>query len=315
MPLTLNCPRCKKPLSVPKKKAGSYINCVHCSGRLWIPKDAVEAAEGAARAPDAPPLQAAPGQSRVGSPLPGSAASSAATPPAAPAPPNPPPAPGASAAGGTWVPASPPSAAGTPGPPPAASPSPPKSAVSPPPVTAPPAAAQPPAPTRKVARFIAAEASKSTLKIAEDGQLPELRLEEGEKKAKKEAKTTTVNPLVLFGVIALSVVMSILLVLYEPASEGTAEQGEKDQARATIARNFFGDEDLHPEDPLKPYQQLLREASLAHERKNYQRERRLYRKVLDMLREESGGQRKLLTGDPDRDEELRKLITTILKGT
>lgn len=165
-----------------------------------------------------------------------------------------------------------------------------------------------------MARFIAAEASKSTLKLAEDGKLPELQLEAGEKKTKREAKTTTVNPLVLFGLIALSVVMSILLVLYEPAAEGTAQQGEKDTARAAIARYFFGDEDFHPEDPLKSYQQLLREANLAHERKDYQRERRLYRKVLDMLRAESEGQKKLLTGDPDRDEELEQLITTILKG-
>jgi len=320
MPLILNCPRCKKPLSVPSKKAGSYVNCVHCSGRLWVPKDAPGAAETPTGVPNPPPRQAAPDPSRLSGPAPG--ATVPLPPPPTGAPTNPAPVGRDSLRSGTWVPVSPPPAPTRPPGPPLPPGSPPLPAASPPgtstgpppPAAAPPVVPQPAASTRKVARFIAAEASKSTLKLAEDGHLPELRLEAAEKKAKKEDKTTTVNPLVLFGLIALSVVMSILLVMYEPAAEDTAGGSERDKARAAIAHDFFGDEDFHPEDPLKPYQRLLREANLAHQRKDYSTERRLYRKVLDMLREEDGGRKKLLTGDPDRDEELEQLITTILKG-
>ena len=40
--------------------------------------------------------------------------------------------------------------------------------------------------------------------------------------------TTTVNPLVLFGAISMSVVLSIILVLYDPgpAGDSTSEQKE-----------------------------------------------------------------------------------------
>ena len=40
MAIKLDCPRCKQPLSVPNKKAGSYVNCPRCKGRFWVPKDA-----------------------------------------------------------------------------------------------------------------------------------------------------------------------------------------------------------------------------------------------------------------------------------
>ncbi len=40
MPVKTQCPRCKQPLSVPSKLAGSYANCPRCQGRFWISKDA-----------------------------------------------------------------------------------------------------------------------------------------------------------------------------------------------------------------------------------------------------------------------------------
>ena len=40
MPIKLDCPRCKKVLSIPSKKAGSYALCPNCNGRFWVPEDA-----------------------------------------------------------------------------------------------------------------------------------------------------------------------------------------------------------------------------------------------------------------------------------
>ena len=40
MAVRTQCPRCKQPLSVPNKLAGSYANCPRCQGRFWISKDA-----------------------------------------------------------------------------------------------------------------------------------------------------------------------------------------------------------------------------------------------------------------------------------
>lgn len=183
------------------------------------------------------------------------------------------------------------------------------------------------APGRKTARFISAEAAQSTLKIAEDGQLPELQLQEGRKKEKADAETATVNPLVLFGVIALSVVLSIFLVLYDPGSEDAAARQKKQQARERIELEFFADQAhyVDPENapPLKLYQRLLREAQRAYRRGDHASQRNMYRKVMDLLRAEQGtaaagtdrfgrGKFKGVTGSPERDDDLKDLLSTLL---
>ena len=40
MAVRAQCPRCKQPLSVPNKLAGSYASCPRCQGRFWVSKDA-----------------------------------------------------------------------------------------------------------------------------------------------------------------------------------------------------------------------------------------------------------------------------------
>ena len=39
MPAIVICPRCQRRLSVPSKKAESYVLCPKCQGRLWVPAD------------------------------------------------------------------------------------------------------------------------------------------------------------------------------------------------------------------------------------------------------------------------------------
>ena len=65
------------------------------------------------------------------------------------------------------------------------------------------------APGRKVARFVTADAAESALKPAADGKLPELKLRDAGEKTPREAGRKSMNPLVLFGLLAMSVVMSV----------------------------------------------------------------------------------------------------------
>lgn len=169
----------------------------------------------------------------------------------------------------------------------------------------------PPAPPKKVARFIATEAAQSGLKLAEDGKLPSLQLKEpGESKA-KQGGSGGVNPLLLFGALAFSIVTSVILVFLPTESETPVRSDAKKQARLEIQENYIAGMDKDA--ALESYQVLLRGALQARSRRDYPEERRCYRRVLDMLRTERTGRfEKGLTGSPTRDETLEKLITTLL---
>ena len=259
MAINIDCPRCKMPLSVPGKKAGTYANCPHCKGRLWVPKDAPDAASGGR----------------------------AAAPPTQPPPPQPPTQPRTPQAPSTQ----------------AASPQTPSTQAASPP-------GSPPRAGRKVARFISAEAAQSTLKPADDGRLPELHLQESEQKKQPEHKSTSINPLVLAGALSLSVVLSISLVLVGSNSSRSSNVRKQTRARQVIEEQFFGE--IGSPEPLEEYQVLLREAQRGHSRKDYKAERRLYRKVLQMLRAERGEHEGGVTGSAKRDEELKNQISILL---
>ena len=174
--------------------------------------------------------------------------------------------------------------------------------------------------------MISPEAAQSTLRVAEDGRLPELHLDgdaDSEKKPLREA--TSVNPLVLFAVLALSVVMSVALALIDTQPEGATIRQQKAAARIAIERNYFGQRNSVL--PLEPYQVLLREAQRAHSRGDTKEERKLYRQVLRMLRAEraslsdTSGQRwqlsdsaQGLTGSRTRDQELEQHISLLLSS-
>jgi len=253
MAIKLDCPRCNKPLSVPSKKAGSYVNCPQCMGRFWVPKDAP------ADDTPAPPLPTPPLSTPPLPTPPPSGNSSSINPVAA----------GPLPAAAEETTRSAPASQGGPPPPPLPPPL---------PKTSPPTAVA----ERKTARFISAEVARSTLEIAEDGQLPELQLQEREQKKKTEERSdTTINPLVLFGVVSLGVVASVLLVLYE-GPERPESQGVRN-ARAAIERCWSN---VDSNDPLKPYQLYLRQAHLAHTHGDFKAERQLYRKVYQLLQVE-----------------------------
>lgn len=201
---------------------------------------------------------------------------------------------------------------------------PPASSASPPP------AAKPPGQAQKVARFVSAEASQSTLKLTEEGQLPELRLRDGQQKQRKEPKSTTINPLVLFGLLSISVALSISLVVMDVGPRSPSHSEEKVSARRQIEERFFPRRVAGEPGYEKPreYQKYLMEAQQANRREEYETERKLYRKVLDMLRQEIPAYVKQLprgsseykmeernrsvTGSWSRDKELEEQICILL---
>ena len=275
MPIQLDCPRCKNRLSVPSRKAGDYATCPRCKGRFWVPEVKPAAAPGAAATP--PP------------------ASKVALPPASPQP------------GGLSVPAGsrPQTPISSPQP---LAPSPQPLAPSPQPLAPSPQtpAAPPISAPKKVARLITTEATQSTWKLAEDGKLPELRLREPGEAAVKDAGPRGMNPLVLFGLLGLSVVACVVLVLSPTERQAPASLQAKQEARRIIQDKYFG------ADPLEPYQRRLREADLAHRNRDYKQERELYRRVLNMLRAERGAADRTLTGSPSSDRKLEQQIEILL---
>jgi len=270
MPIRIDCPRCKQSLSVPSRMAGSYANCPRCKGRFWVPQE---------KAKESVPLGAA-----------GDAARSVAGPGRTPAPPPADPQTVAEPRGrdgGSTRPS------GTAEPPP-------ETPVPPPP---------PPKRAKKVARFITAEAAKSTLKVAEDGKLPELRLEDVANVQAKQEKGASLNPLVMLGLICMSLVLSVVLLFVDLEPQGPSNAEQRAHARHVIEEEFFAD--LNSPEPRKAYQIYLREAQRAHSRGDVATERRLYCKVLDLLRAERG-RFEGLTGSPGRDKKLEEQISTLL---
>ncbi len=172
--------------------------------------------------------------------------------------------------------------------------------------------AAPPAPSKgqakNVARFISADAAQSPLELAEDGKLPELQLTRDEEKAASGGKGSSMSPVVLVGLLAVSVAMSLLLVLWDTSGSGVTD--EKAEARQAIRDYFFL---TTGEESLAPYQQWLRQAQRAASRGDHETERKLYQRVLDRLRAQRGPFDPGVTGSRTRDEELEKLIIIILR--
>lgn len=274
MAIKIDCPRCKTLLQVPNKLADGYVNCPNCRGRVWVSKNA---------SADATPTETVSAVTNVVEPV-------------AALPPN------------LRPPTTPSIPIGEPPTPANVSPS---VKWTPPPVPVVPLS--PSVPQKRIARFITAPPADSTLRLAPDGKLPELHLEEGATKEKQEAKTTSVNPLVMFGALSMSVVLSIMLVLIDWEPQPATRAGQKAVMRQRIEDEYFGAGSLSSKN-LESYQMLLREAQLAHTRGDYKIERQQYRKVLDMLRAERGSEDRGLTGSRSKDKRLEEAISVLLSG-
>ncbi len=162
---------------------------------------------------------------------------------------------------------------------------------------------------RKVARFITPTTAQSSLPLAADGKLPELRLKESlqDPSASQEAKS--LNPFILLVAVCVSLGLSLVLVFMDVSPKDVTLEQKKQQARSIIDTEYIG---TGEEKRLEPYQLDLREALAAFDRGDYKKEREYYRKVLDMLRAERLDPKRGVTGSPARDRRLEELITILL---
>ena len=182
------------------------------------------------------------------------------------------------------------------------------------------AAPSPPPQARKVARLVSADTAQSTLKIAADGQLPHLQLQEDDKKNARQNKSKAIPPLVLILAWVFSVVLTVAIVMMtsDDGSAAATSQAKKD-AMTKIEDQFFGNP---ARGELRPYQRMLRDARQARARGDFKAERQYYKQVLDLLHTETWGGaptavsrdrlEKGITGSRERDRELEQLILTIV---
>lgn len=163
-----------------------------------------------------------------------------------------------------------------------------------------------------MARFITAEAARSPLTLNADGKLPDLHLTESNQPGAKHKpeKTTGLNPLILVGVICLSIVTSVMLVFVDVDSPNPQHNVAKWRARRVIEEEYFSS--LDSPAPQERYQIHLRDAQRAHTRGDRATERKLYRQVLDLLRAERGPF-DTVTGTPSRDKTLEEQIVILLR--
>lgn len=159
---------------------------------------------------------------------------------------------------------------------------------------------------KKTARFITDGPGDPLVKLGEDGHLPELQLDEGKVREAREQKNKQANPWLMVVAIVFSFGFSALMLLVDFEQLGSGVQTVGD-ARDKI-REYYGVEG----DVLKPYQMHLRLARQAHSRGDFRTERQEYRAVLDLLFAEGKSKFTGVTGTPESDERLEKLISVIL---
>jgi len=167
-----------------------------------------------------------------------------------------------------------------------------------------------PRPGRKVARFISAEAARSSLQLAADGKLPELHLSDGNKTDAAEKKTSSLSPLALIAIVASSLLTTVMIFLFggtAPANNAEAQANAWRQIEADYFSDPAGND-------LNPYNSMLREARRAHQSHDLKTERELLSNVRDLLRVERDAGAKGLTGSRGRDRKLEEYITVLLNG-
>lgn len=135
----------------------------------------------------------------------------------------------------------------------------------------------------QVARFITDQPGDPLVRLGEDGTLPELALRDsrgqgsGDERAAREK-----NPLLLYAVLGFSFVCSLGMLLLEPTGN-TVSSGERGAAREALVQYFGSVEDGKGMRELELYEKTLRQALVEHSQGDYAEERRLYRRVLQML--------------------------------
>lgn len=160
----------------------------------------------------------------------------------------------------------------------------------------------------KAAKFVAAGAVKSRINLGEDGQLPELVVQEGKETTKQPTeKSESSKSLLPVAALSVSVVLS-LLVLLIPSGSGERATPKKEAARQQLKQYYIGKD----RETLEPYQIKLRRALIARDEAEA---RQLYRDVLMMLRDETsrGLTSPVQSEAPPNDKDLEEQILILLR--
>ncbi|MCI0362011.1 MAG: hypothetical protein L0211_26305 [Planctomycetaceae bacterium] len=168
---------------------------------------------------------------------------------------------------------------------------------------------EPPLPPTNVhtAQFLAAKPQAPAIAPQADGKLPTLQLADAPDAAARSGSDASPVPLwaALLAVAASTAVSMILLMGDIGGAPST--QSQQAQARQDLAR-FYATGVALP----KPYQLELRAGQLAHSRGDRRAEREHYRKVLSQLRAEGRSRFQGLTGTPDGDKDLDRILSMLL---
>ncbi len=164
----------------------------------------------------------------------------------------------------------------------------------------------------QAAKFIAAETAETAVQLGSDGRLPELVFEDqSAERETHKSQSEDSNPLLLIGILCFSITLSLIMLVFDPQPPQSGSAA-KSRARNEIARTYIG---TGPR--LRPHEKRLRQALQAFHRGDHEAERRLYREVLHMLRDESHRGVMGLTGPrraaaPPNDHHLEQQLATLL---
>lgn len=162
---------------------------------------------------------------------------------------------------------------------------------------------------RQLAKFVTDAQGESRVQLGEDGQLPELSLDQELTGGKIEQKKSGSNSLLLSLVLVVSTALSIMLLIVEGPGIGTANRGFE-FARTELKKML---EDTKPKTDAQPelaWRLLVRDALSAAARSDRTGEQVAYDRLLNLLNAEDR-RKSSLTGDEARDQRLKEMIATL----
>ncbi|MED5400944.1 MAG: FHA domain-containing protein [Planctomycetota bacterium] len=162
---------------------------------------------------------------------------------------------------------------------------------------------------RQLANFVTDAQGESRVQLGEDGQLPELSLDEELTGGKTEQKKSGSNSLLLSLVLVVSTALSIMLLIVEGPGIGATNRGFE-FARTELKKML---EDTKPKTEAQPelaWRLLVRDALSAAARSDRTGEQVAYDRLLNLLNAEDR-RKSSLTGDEARDQRLKEMIATL----
>ena len=165
---------------------------------------------------------------------------------------------------------------------------------------------------RQLAKFVTDAHGESRVQLGEDGQLPELSLDEELTGGQTEQKTKRSNSLLLSMLLAASVAASVLLLVAEAPLRGGGDRGRQ-AARKQLTQLLQESQPKKANQTEAGWKLLVRDALSSAARADRAGEQRAYDRLLKLLNAEDRPDTGL-TGDMQTDDDLRGLIAQ-LKGS